>query len=104
MYGNIDIWWVVQEGGLLLLIPHLLSLHRVINCLCDMRHVLKVWRHCRLRLFVVLLRENENPVRVRRRAEEHLDRVRVEATVEIVDMSMLGGGGSSIYENTLDIK
>lgn len=90
LYGNIDIWWVVQEGGLLLLIPHLLSLHRV-------------WRHCRLRLFVVLLRENENPVRVRRRAEEHLDRVRVEATVEIVDMSVLGGGGSSIYENTLDI-
>ena len=38
--GNIDIWWVVHDGGLLMLLPFLLRQH-------------KVWRHCRLRIFTV---------------------------------------------------
>jgi hypothetical protein len=27
--GYLDVWWVIHDGGLLLLIPHLLTLHRV---------------------------------------------------------------------------
>lgn len=40
MKGNIDIWWVVHDGGLLMLLPFLLRQH-------------KVWRHCHLRIFTV---------------------------------------------------
>ena len=40
MKGNIDIWWVVHDGGLLMLLPFLLRQH-------------KVWRQCKLRIFTV---------------------------------------------------
>ena len=26
--GNIDVWWLFDDGGLSLLIPHLISLHK----------------------------------------------------------------------------
>ena len=38
--GYIDVWWIVQDGGLLLLIPFLLLQNRV-------------WRSCRLRIFTI---------------------------------------------------
>ena len=38
--GNIDIWWIVHDGGLLMLLPFLLKQHRT-------------WRKCRLRIFTV---------------------------------------------------
>ena len=40
MKGNIDVWWVVHDGGLLMLLPFLLKQH-------------KVWKHCTLRIFTV---------------------------------------------------
>lgn len=40
MKGSIDIWWVVHDGGLLMLLPFLLLQH-------------KVWRNCKLRIFTV---------------------------------------------------
>ena len=40
MKGNIDVWWVVHDGGLLMLLPFLLRQH-------------KVWRSCHLRIFTV---------------------------------------------------
>ena len=39
--GTIDIWWLVHDGGMLLLLPHLLNKH-------------KVWSRCKLRLFAVV--------------------------------------------------
>uniref|UniRef100_A0A2C9K2U8 Amino acid permease/ SLC12A domain-containing protein n=1 Tax=Biomphalaria glabrata TaxID=6526 RepID=A0A2C9K2U8_BIOGL len=38
--GTIDIWWIVNDGGMLLLIGHLLKRH-------------KIWSRCQLRLFTV---------------------------------------------------
>lgn len=40
MKGNIDVWWVVHDGGLLMLLPFLLKQH-------------KVWKQCTLRIFTV---------------------------------------------------
>lgn len=59
---TIDIWWMIHDGGLLLLIPHLLSLH-------------PVWKHCKLRVFVVLTRPDENPIKYRTRALRFLAEV-----------------------------
>jgi hypothetical protein len=38
--GYIDVWWIKHDGGLLLLISHLLQKHRV-------------WRRCDLRLHLI---------------------------------------------------
>jgi len=38
--GTIDVWWVVHEGGMLILLAFLLKQH-------------KVWRACRIRIFTV---------------------------------------------------
>ena len=38
--GTIDLWWVVHDGGMMLLIAHLIKQH-------------KTWRKCRLRIFTV---------------------------------------------------
>lgn len=36
--GSIDVWWLYDDGGLTVLIPYLLTLHRA-------------WKNCKLRLF-----------------------------------------------------
>ena len=38
--GTIDIWWIVHDGGLLMLLPFLLIQH-------------KVWKNCHMRIFTV---------------------------------------------------
>ena len=38
--GTIDVWWVVNEGGMLILLAFLLKQH-------------KVWRACKIRIFTV---------------------------------------------------
>ena len=38
--GDIDIWWVVHDGGMMILMMFLLKRH-------------KVWKKCKLRIFTV---------------------------------------------------
>lgn len=71
---TIDIWWVAHDGGLLLLLPYLLSLH-------------VVWRRCQLRLFSVIVDPTADTETVRRDIEEYLTQVRIEASVTCIDMS-----------------
>eukprot|EP00920_Eleutheroschizon_duboscqi_P005241 GHVT01012074.1.p1 GENE.GHVT01012074.1~~GHVT01012074.1.p1 ORF type:complete len:758 (-),score=40.98 GHVT01012074.1:237-2510(-) len=56
MRGTIDIWWIVSDGGLLLLLPVLLTQH-------------KVWHDCKLRLFAVL-DGGEDPEVIQRSRDE----------------------------------
>ena len=37
---SIDLWWVVHDGGMMLLLAHLIKQH-------------KTWRKCKLRIFTV---------------------------------------------------
>jgi potassium/chloride transporter 4/5/6 len=72
---TIDVWWVVHDGGLLLLMPHLINLH-------------KVWYgRSSIRVYVVLTDKKENPVRVHASITEHLAKTRINATVITVDLS-----------------
>ena len=41
----IDIWWIIYDGSILLLLSHLIQIH-------------KKWRECKLRVFLVI--ENED--------------------------------------------
>ncbi len=45
--GNIDVWWLVDDGGLTLLIPHLISMK-------------SNWEKCRLRVFATGKKEEIN--------------------------------------------
>ncbi|OQR87651.1 hypothetical protein ACHHYP_08420 [Achlya hypogyna] len=71
--GTIDIWWILHDGGLLLLIPYLLRLH-------------PVWRKCKLRLYsVVSVKEDADEIAAR--LADFLDGVRIEAEVHVVPLS-----------------
>jgi potassium/chloride transporter 4/5/6 len=71
--GFIDVWWIVHDGGLLILLPYLLKLN-------------KIWHACEVRLFGVVM----NPAQkasVEENIESYLERLRIVATVLVVDMS-----------------
>ena len=90
----IDIWWVVHDGGLLLLLPYLLSMH-------------KTWKSgTKLRLFAVVTSEKENPLTVARAIEAHLVAVRIVAEVKTVDLSdtSIAGDMRQVYTKTVDMK
>lgn len=59
--GTIDVWWIVHDGGLLMLLAHLLQQHRV-------------WNKCRLRVHTVS-EEWDNPVTVKANLEKLLEQV-----------------------------
>jgi solute carrier family 12 (potassium/chloride transporter), member 4/6 len=72
---TIDLWWVVHDGGLLLLLPYILSQDEAFE------------KNTKIRLFAVTSSATENPDRLRLAVIEHLARVRIRAMVQIVDLS-----------------
>eukprot|EP00450_Noctiluca_scintillans_P010762 CAMPEP_0194488410 /NCGR_PEP_ID=MMETSP0253-20130528/8342_1 /TAXON_ID=2966 /ORGANISM="Noctiluca scintillans" /LENGTH=254 /DNA_ID=CAMNT_0039328771 /DNA_START=57 /DNA_END=821 /DNA_ORIENTATION=- len=71
--GNVDIWWIVADGGVLLLLPFLLRKH-------------KVWAHCRTRLFAVAEEVCDDPAVVQRELETYVRdyRLNIEVHVKVV--------------------
>ncbi|MCP9264936.1 Solute carrier family 12 member 6 [Dirofilaria immitis] len=67
MAGNIDMWWILHDGGLLLLISFLLKQH-------------KVWRNCHLRIFVVVA-QDDNKSRLQQDMEKFLYEMRIDANL-----------------------
>ncbi|XP_023230852.1 solute carrier family 12 member 6-like [Centruroides sculpturatus] len=72
MSGTIDAWWIVHDGGLLMLIPFLLKQH-------------KTWKNCKLRIFTVAQLE-DNSIQMKKDLTTFLYHLRIEADVEIVEM------------------
>lgn len=70
--GNIDVWWIVHDGGLLMLLPFLLKQHRT-------------WKNCRMRIFTVAQME-DNSIQMKKDLKKFLYDLRIEAEVEIVEM------------------
>lgn len=70
--GYIDIWWIVNDGGLLMLLPHLLRQHRT-------------WRSCQLRVFTVA-QAGDNSAQMHEDLQKFLYHLRIEAQVHIVEM------------------
>jgi hypothetical protein len=89
---TIDIWWVVHDGGLLLLLPTLLQVYHQ-----------EKWQGSQLRLFVVMTKLQDNPMKFRRRAINFLRRVRVQAVVEVIDLASVAGEATWIYEQTISL-
>nr|DBA24740.1 TPA: hypothetical protein GDO54_012357 [Pyxicephalus adspersus] len=70
--GNIDIWWIVHDGGMLMLLPFLLRQH-------------KVWRKCRMRIFTVA-QMDDNSIQMKKDLQMFLYHLRLDAEVEVVEM------------------
>ncbi len=69
---TIDLWWIIHDGGLLLLIVFLLKRN-------------KIWQKCKLRLFTVA-QSDENSVQIKNDLEKYMYFLRIEAEVDIVEM------------------
>ncbi|XP_029109125.1 solute carrier family 12 member 7-like isoform X2 [Scleropages formosus] len=70
--GTIDVWWIVHDGGLLMLLPFLLRQH-------------KVWRKCKMRLFTVA-QLDDNSIQMKKDLQMFLYQLRLDAEVEVVEM------------------
>ncbi|CAL8243370.1 unnamed protein product [Lota lota] len=70
--GNIDVWWIVHDGGMLMLLPFLLKQH-------------KVWRKCNMRIFTVA-QMDDNSIQMKKDLATFLYQLRIEAEVEVVEM------------------
>ncbi|KAL3688956.1 hypothetical protein R1sor_015265 [Riccia sorocarpa] len=74
--GTIDVWWIVHDGGLLLMLAHLLQQH-------------KVWRKCKLRVFTVA-EDVHDPRVVKKNLRKLLDMVRIQAEVQVHELDDTG--------------
>ncbi|RXG67811.1 Solute carrier family 12 member 6, partial [Armadillidium vulgare] len=70
--GTIDIWWIVHDGGLLMLLPFLLRQH-------------KVWKNCKMRIFTVAQLE-DNSIQMKKDLKTFLYHLRIDAEVDVVEM------------------
>ncbi|XP_066590703.1 solute carrier family 12 member 4 isoform X2 [Prorops nasuta] len=84
--GNIDVWWIVHDGGLLMLLPFLLKQHRT-------------WKNCKMRIFTVAQME-DNSIQMKKDLKKFLYDLRIEAEVEVVEM-MDKDISAYTYERTL---
>ncbi|CAL8276828.1 unnamed protein product [Lota lota] len=70
--GTVDVWWIVHDGGLLMLLPFLLRQH-------------KVWRKCMMRIFTVA-QMDDNSIQMKKDLQMFLYHLRLDAQVEVVEM------------------
>ncbi|XP_036378681.1 solute carrier family 12 member 7 isoform X2 [Megalops cyprinoides] len=70
--GTIDVWWIVHDGGMLMLLPFLLRQH-------------KVWRKCKMRIFTVA-QLDDNSIQMKKDLQMFLYHLRLDAEVEVVEM------------------
>ncbi|XP_036702693.1 solute carrier family 12 member 7 isoform X5 [Balaenoptera musculus] len=84
--GYIDVWWVVHDGGLLMLLPFLLRQH-------------KVWRRCQMRIFTVA-QVHDNSIQMKKDLQTFLYHLRISAEVEVVEM-VENDISAFTYERTL---
>ncbi|XP_061926369.1 solute carrier family 12 member 7-like isoform X1 [Entelurus aequoreus] len=70
--GRIDVWWIVHDGGLLMLLPFLITQH-------------KVWKKCQMRIFTVA-QMDDNSIQMKKDLQMFLYHLRLDAEVEVVEM------------------
>lgn len=74
MGGVIDVWWIVHDGGLLMLLPFLLRQH-------------KTWKNCQLRIFTVA-QLSDNSVQMKKDLQQWIYALRIDAkVVEVIELN-----------------
>uniref|UniRef100_H2Z9M8 Solute carrier family 12 member 6 n=1 Tax=Ciona savignyi TaxID=51511 RepID=H2Z9M8_CIOSA len=87
--GTIDVWWVVHDGGLLMLLPFLLRQNKLgvfkkrtlpyIHCNTQ------VWKNCKTRIFTVAQLE-DNSIQMKKDLAVFLYHLRIDAEIEVIEM------------------
>ncbi|KAK6111386.1 Amino acid permease family protein [Brugia pahangi] len=72
LHGYLDVWWIVHDGGLLMLLPFLLKQS-------------KTWRNTRLRLFTIA-QMDDNTFNMKKDLETFLYHLRIEAQVFVIEL------------------
>lgn len=72
MTGTVDMWCIVHDGGLLMLLAHLLIRARA-------------WSKCELRVFVVAS-EKDNTINLKKEVIRFVYDLRINAQVEVVEL------------------
>lgn len=65
--GYMDVYWIVRDGGLCLLITFLLR-------------QAKVWRHCKIRI-VAVARQQENSTKLKQQLKNYVYQLRIDAEI-----------------------
>uniref|UniRef100_A0A915LXG2 Uncharacterized protein n=1 Tax=Meloidogyne javanica TaxID=6303 RepID=A0A915LXG2_MELJA len=65
--GHLDVYWIVRDGGLCLLITFLLRQS-------------KVWRHCKIRIIAVA-RQQENSTKLKQQLQTYVYQLRIDAEI-----------------------
>ncbi|EYC41706.1 hypothetical protein Y032_0559g3451 [Ancylostoma ceylanicum] len=73
LIGYIDIWWVVMDGGILMLIAYLLKQH-------------KVWRGCTLRVFAIGDNDSTKNEEIRKGLQKYIYMLRIDAELFMVNL------------------
>ncbi|CAI4224503.1 unnamed protein product [Auanema sp. JU1783] len=73
LQGFIDVYWIVQDGGLCLLIAYLLKQH-------------KVWRGCKLRI-IAIAQESDNNLKMQQELQQYVYQLRIDAKILIVELA-----------------
>jgi len=91
LVGTIDVWWIVGDGGVLLLLPFLLKKH-------------KVWHGCKTRLFVVADRVGTDPEQLGQDLKTYVKdfRLDVEVFVQVLDTGLMAGDLSMSFPPTIE--
>ncbi|KAJ7563353.1 hypothetical protein O6H91_03G106500 [Diphasiastrum complanatum] len=70
--GKLDIWWMVHDGGLLLMLAHVIQRH-------------EVWRKCKLRVCTISAKL-DNSALIKKNLKKLLEQVRINAEVEVLEL------------------
>eukprot|EP00049_Salpingoeca_infusionum_P011376 m.197903 g.197903 ORF g.197903 m.197903 type:complete len:1056 (+) comp14912_c0_seq1:122-3289(+) len=70
--GTIDVWWVVHDGGMLILLAFLLQQD-------------VIWRKCQIRVFTVA-ENDDNTVQMEQDLKSFLYHLRIDAEVKVIEM------------------
>ncbi|KHJ90197.1 amino acid permease [Oesophagostomum dentatum] len=73
LIGYIDIWWIVLDGGILMLIAYLLKQH-------------KVWRGCTLRIFAIGDNDSTKNEEIRKGLQKYIYMLRIDAELFMVNL------------------
>ncbi|CAD5228337.1 unnamed protein product [Bursaphelenchus xylophilus] len=84
--GTVDVWWIVHDGGMLMLLPFLLQKHRT-------------WRNTKLRLFTISTLGDDRG-KMKDELEKFLYHLRIEGEIFVIDMPE-AAISEYIYEKTL---
>ncbi|KJH49177.1 amino acid permease [Dictyocaulus viviparus] len=83
--GFIDIWWIIMDGGILMLIAYLLKQHKF-HVLHFLNCIFEVWRGCTLRIFAIGDHDTTKNEEIRKGLQKYIYMLRIDADIFMVNL------------------